>query len=135
MTSQTAHAVAATRFDEDEVRGVIARYLDAVRRWDEAALRATFHPQANISHYYVKGDEIRTIDLDAFMKVIASLHARYSNAEEVAREIEVAFVGPLATVRVAFGFVMGEKVLEGQDIFVLAFCRDQWSITHKSYYL
>lgn len=135
MTSQPAHAVAVSRLDEGEVRAVIARYLDAVRRWDEAALRATFHPLANISHYYVKGDEIRTLDLDAFMNVIASLHARYSNAEEVAREIEVDFVGPLATVRVAFGFVMGEKVLEGQDIFILAFCQGAWTITHKSYYL
>lgn len=135
MTSQTAHAAVSLRLDEADVRAVIERYLDAVRRWDEAALRATFHPLANISHYYVKGDEIRTIDLDAFMTVIGSLHERYSNAEEVAHEIEVGFAGPLASVRVAFGFVMGEKVLEGQDIFILAYCRGEWTITHKSYYL
>ena len=77
---------------------------------------------ANISHYYVKGDTVRVNDVDGFINVIKSLHAKYDNAEEVANAIDVRLVGPLASVRVPFGFVMGPNTLEGEDIFNLAFC-------------
>ena len=66
---------------------VISKYLTAVRTWDEKSFRDTFHPKANIQHYYVKGDEIKTISLDEFVGSIGSLHAKYDNAEEKAREI------------------------------------------------
>lgn len=121
--------------EEKDVRAVISTYLDAVRTWNEPVLRNTFHPAANVSHYFVKGDEIKTIDLDAFMKVIGSLHAKYENAEEVAKEIEVRFVGPLASVRVAFAFVMGPRTMEGEDLFNFAHCNGEWKIVHKTYWL
>jgi hypothetical protein len=44
-------------------------------------------------------------------------------------------VGPLASVRVPFGFVMGPNTLEGEDIFNLARSKGEWIIIHKSYYL
>jgi hypothetical protein len=116
-------------------REMIEKYLAAVKTWDEAAFRQTFHPAANISHYYVKGDAIKTITLDEFVATIASLHKKFDNAEEVAEEIEVTLVGPLASVRVAFAFVMGPNTLRGQDLFNLAFCQGEWRIVHKTYYL
>jgi hypothetical protein len=116
-------------------RKTIERYLAAVKTWNEAAFRQTFHPAANISHYYVKGDAIKTITLDEFVATIASLHKKFDNAEEVAEEIEVQLVGPLASVRVAFAFVMGSNTLRGQDLFNLAFCQGEWRIVHKTYYL
>jgi hypothetical protein len=121
-----------------DVRGVealIHKYLAAVKRYDLEALRSTFEPSANISHYYVKGDTVRVNDVDGFINVIKSLHAKYDNAEEVANAIDVRLVGPLASVRVPFGFVMGPNTLEGEDIFNLAFCGGEWKIIHKSYYL
>lgn len=121
-----------------DVRGVealIQKYLAAVKRCDLEALRSTFEPSANISHYYVKGDTVRANDVDGFINVIKSLHAKYDNAEEVANAIDVRLVGPLASVRVPFGFVMGPNTLEGEDIFNLAFCGGEWKIIHKSYYL
>ena len=48
---------------KDEVRGVINTYLDAVRTWNADLFRSTFHPQANIMHYYVKGDAMRVSTL------------------------------------------------------------------------
>ena len=117
------------------VNGVISEYLRAVRTWDEKAFRDTFHPGANIQHYYVKGDDIKTITLDEFVASIGSLHAKYDNAEEKAREIEVHIVDHLASVRVAFSFVMGTRAMDGQDLFNLAFCKGEWKIIHKSYYL
>lgn len=135
MTSlQRAEANDGTK-QSVEVRSVIEEYLRAVREWDEAAFRNTFHPAANISHYYVKGDAIKTISLDEFVATIGSLHRKFDNAEEKAREIEVNIVGHLASVRVAFGFVMGANTMEGQDLFNLAHCRGEWKIIHKSYYL
>jgi hypothetical protein len=121
-----------------DVRGVealIQKYLAAVKRCDLEALRSTFEPSANISHYYVKGDTVRVNNVDGFLNVIKSLHAKYDNAEEVANAIDVRLVGPLASVRVPFGFVMGPNTLEGEDIFNLAFCGGEWKIIHKSYYL
>jgi hypothetical protein len=117
------------------VEALIRKYLAAVKSHDEEALRSTFEPSANISHYYVKGDTVRVNDVDGFVKVIRSLHEKYDNAEEIAKSIEVRLVGPLASVRVPFGFVMGPNTLEGEDIFNLAFCKGEWKIIHKSYYL
>jgi hypothetical protein len=117
------------------VSDVISKYLLAVKTWDEEAFRQTFHPQANIQHYYVKGDEIKTITLDEFIASIASLHSKFENAEEQAREIEIQIVDHLASVRVAFSFVMGPRTMNGQDLFNLAFCKGEWKIIHKSYYL
>ena len=125
----------AHRNDEEAIRAVIERYLEAVRTWNEAAFRETFHPLANISHYYVKGDEIKTISLNEFVATIASLHQKFDNAEEKAKDIEVRIVGPMAGVRVAFGFVMGAKKLEGEDLFNLVRCKGEWKIVHKTYYL
>jgi hypothetical protein len=117
------------------VHDVITKYLLAVKNWDEKSFRDTFHPAANIAHYYVKGDEIKMISLDEFIGSIGSLHGKYENAEEKAREIEVSLVDHLASVRVAFSFVMGPRTVDGQDLFNLAFCKGEWKIIHKSYYL
>lgn len=121
--------------DARGAEALIQKYLAAVKRCDLEALRSTFEPSANISHYYVKGDTVRVNDVDGFINVIKSLHAKYDNAEEVANAIDVRLVGPLASVRVPFGFVMGPNTLEGEDIFNLAFCGGEWKIIHKSYYL
>jgi hypothetical protein len=121
--------------DAKGVEALINKYLVAVKRCDLEALRSTFEPSANISHYYVKGDAVRVNDVEGFVNVIKSLHAKYENAEEVAKAIDVRLVGPLASVRVPFGFVMGTNTLEGEDIFNLAFCGGEWKIIHKSYYL
>ena len=55
---------------KDEVRGVINTYLDAVRTWNADLFRSTFHPQANIMHYYVKGDAMRVSTLEDFVSSI-----------------------------------------------------------------
>jgi hypothetical protein len=130
-----AHVPEDRTSDAKNVEALIRKYLAAVRNWDEAALRSTFEPSANISHYYVKGDSVRANDVDGFVNVIRSLHEKFDNAEEVARDIEVRLVGPLASVRVPFGFVMGSSTLEGEDLFNLALCKGEWKIIHKSYYL
>jgi hypothetical protein len=126
---------ASTETQKQAVADVISKYLLAVKTWDEKAFRDTFHPKANIQHYYVKGDEIKTITLDEFVASIGSLHSKFENAEEKAREIEVHIVDHLASARVAFSFVMGPRAMNGQDLFNLAFCKGEWKIIHKSYYL
>jgi uncharacterized protein (TIGR02246 family) len=117
------------------VTDVIHRYLAAVRSNDAGAFRDIFEPQANIVHYFVKGDELRSSTLEEFIASMAALHAKFDNAEERASEIEVRFAGPLASARVVFGFVMGARVMEGQDLFNLALCKGAWKIIHKSYFL
>ena len=60
--------------DAKNVESLIRKYLSAVKKFDEAALRSTFESSANISHYYVKGDTVRVNDVDGFVDVIRSLH-------------------------------------------------------------
>ena len=64
---------------EREIASVIQQYLEAVRTWNEGLFRSTFHPKANIQHYFVKGDEIRTSTLDEFVDSIKSLHGIANN--------------------------------------------------------
>ena len=120
---------------KDEVRGVINTYLDAVRTWNADLFRSTFHPQANIMHYYVKGDAMRVSTLEEFVSSIGSLHDKFDNAEEQALEIDVLFADHIATARVPFRFIMGDRSMEGQDLFNLAKIDGEWRIIHKSYYL
>ncbi|MBN9003999.1 MAG: nuclear transport factor 2 family protein [Rhizobiales bacterium] len=126
---------ATAQSDEDQVKDVIRKYLQAVKTWDPDGFRSTFTADANIAHYYVKGDEIKTITLDQFVDTIGSLHKKYDNAEERAKEIDVWVVDHLACARVPFAFQMGPRAMEGQDLFNLAKCKGEWKIIHKSYYL
>jgi hypothetical protein len=136
MTASVFASVSEDRVaDAKGVEALINKYLVAVKSCDVESLRSTFEPSANISHYYVKGDAIRVNDVEGFINVIKSLHTKYDNAEEVAKAIDVRLVGPLASVRVPFGFVMGPNTFEGEDIFNLACCAGEWKIIHKSYYL
>ena len=120
---------------KDEVRGVINTYLDAVRTWNADLFRSTFHPQANIMHYYVKGDAMRVSTLEEFVSSIGSLHDKFDNAEEQALEIDVLLADHIATARVPFRFIMGDRSMEGQDLFNLAKIDGEGRIIHKSYYL
>jgi hypothetical protein len=120
---------------KEEVRGVINTYLDAVRTWNADLFRSTFHPQANIMHYYVKGDAMRVSTLEEFVSSIGSLHDKFDNAEEQALEIDVLLADHIATARVPFRFIMGDRAMEGQDLFNLAKINGEWKIIHKSYYL
>ena len=120
---------------QDEVRSVINTYLDAVRTWNADLFRSTFHPQANIMHYYVKGDAMRVSTLEEFVSSIGSLHDKFDNAEEQALEIDVLLADHIATARVPFRFIMGDRSMEGQDLFNLAKIDGEWRIIHKSYYL
>lgn len=120
---------------ETEIKALIDTYITAVRTNDVDTLRGTFDPNANIAHYYVKGDAVKTINVDEFLGTIKSLHEKFDNAEEKAYDVDIKMVGPLAAVRVPFGFVMGAKTLEGEDIFNMARVGGQWKIIHKSYWL
>jgi len=80
----------------EEVRGTIATYLRAVKANDIATLRGLFDAKANVAHYYVKKDTVVTNTLDEFMGVIQSLHAKFDNAEEIGKAMNVRLVKHLA---------------------------------------
>lgn len=121
--------------DEAEIRALIDDYIDAVRSWNPDKFRETFHPDATVTHYHLRSDSVKTSTLAAFVQSIGSLHERFDNAEEVAKEVEVMLAGHIAAVRVDFDFVMGERIMSGQDIFNVARVGGRWVIIHKSYHL
>jgi succinate dehydrogenase/fumarate reductase-like Fe-S protein len=73
----------------------------------------------------------KSASIHASSRVICGICDEHCPADR----IQVRFVGPLASVHVPFGFVMGPNTLEGEDIFNLARSKGEWIIIHKSYYL
>jgi hypothetical protein len=78
---------------------------------------------------------MRVSTLEEFVSSIGSLHDKFDNAEEQALEIDVLLADHIATARVPFRFIMGDRSMEGQDLFNLAKIDGEWRIIHKSYYL
>ena len=67
--------------------------------------------------------------------MIASLHEKFENAEEVGKAMNVRIVGNLASVELDFDFVMGPNRLSGTDLFNFPPQGGRWVIVHKSYWL
>lgn len=85
--------------DVREVRGVAARYTDAVYRGDVEAIKACFHPSAAMSGYL--GDELLTGGPGRFFEDIASTPSMESTgAPYVARTVSVEVAGDAAALRI-----------------------------------
>jgi Putative lumazine-binding len=94
MTASVFASVSEDRVaDAKGIEALINKYLVAVKRCDVESLRSTFEPSANISHYYVKGDAIRVNDVEGFINVIKSLHAKYDKPRKWRKRSTFAAIG------------------------------------------
>jgi hypothetical protein len=96
MTASVFASVSEDRVaDAKGIEALINKYLVAVKRCDVESLRSTFEPSANISHYYVKGDAIRVNDVEGFINVIKSLHAKYDKPRKWRKRSTFDWSAPL----------------------------------------
>jgi ketosteroid isomerase-like protein len=119
----------ASSADAKAALAVVHRLFDAMRAGDSAALRATFHPSAQLATAAVKnGAPLVEIDtVDAFVRAVGTPHAEVWD-ERLRNEI-VHVDGPLAVVWADYSFYAGSKFSHcGVDAFQLARTGDEWRI-------
>ena len=114
---------------EAEVRQVVTRLFDAMRKGDSAAARAVFHPRALLGSALVRNGtpEFRTDSLESFVRSIGSPHAEVWD-ERLGR-VTISIDGPLAAVWADYEFWVGSRFSHcGVDAFQLARTGGEWRI-------
>ena len=117
------------------IESVVAAYNDAVRSNDAELFRRAFHPTATVAHFQERKGVIDVRSLAEFIDQISALHARFGSAVEVSEDVHVDVSGQIASARVPFRFLMGDKEFAGVNIFTLAVDDGNWRIMSKVYSL
>jgi hypothetical protein len=115
--------------DRAAVLGVVRALFDAMRAGDSAAVRAQFHPRAQLSTATVRqGTPVVQIDsLETFVRAVGTPHADVW--DEKTRNEVVHVDGPLAVVWVDYAFFAGAKFSHcGVDAFQLGRTSAGWRI-------
>jgi len=128
--AQAAPAPAPTAAaDRAAVMGVVRALFDAMRAGDSAAVRAQFHPRAQLASAGMRqGAPVFRIDsLESFVRAVGTPHAEVWD-EKIRNEV-VHVDGPLAVVWVDYAFFAGTKFSHcGVDAFQLARTAGGWRI-------
>jgi hypothetical protein len=130
--AQQPSAAPAARAGTEEaaVLAVVTRLFDAMRAGDSAAVRAVFHPQAQLGSALVRPDGtpvVRTDSVGSFVRSIGAPHPEV--LDERLRNTLVHVDGPLASVWTGYGFFLGQKFSHcGVDAFHLARTAEGWRI-------
>jgi hypothetical protein len=116
--------------DRAEALGVVKKLFDAMRAGDSAAVRAVFHPQAQLSSALIGRDgapQVRIDSLSSFLKAVGTPHAEVWD-ERTSGEV-VHLDGPLAVVWTRYAFYAGTKFSHcGVDAFQIARTSAGWRI-------
>ena len=122
-------SAAADRTREREVLAVVQRLFDGMRAGDSAAMRATFHPGAQLMSVGSKAgvSTLEVDSLDDFLSAIGKPHPeRY---DERTSNPRVHIDGDLAAVWTDYAFYVGDKFSHcGVDAFHLFRGPDGWKI-------
>jgi ketosteroid isomerase-like protein len=123
----TAPATADTRA---EALAVVKRLFDAMRAGDSAAVRAVFHPQAQLSSALVGRDgapQVRIDSLASFLRAVGTPHPEVWDERTSGEVVHVD--GPLAVVWTRYAFYAGQKFSHcGVDAFQIAQTSAGWRI-------
>lgn len=127
LAAQSAPARAA---EERAVLAVVGRLFDAMRAGDSAAVRALFHPDAQLLTVAGRAGGAPTLRSDSvgtFVRAVGTPHAEVWD-ERTANE-RVFVDGALAVVWTDYAFYAGEKFSHcGVDAFQLFKGPDGWRI-------
>ena len=128
--AQTPAAPPAPAADRVAVMGVVRALFDAMRAGDSAAVRAQFHPRAQLvtAAMNQQGAPVVRIDsLESFVRAVGTPHADVWD-EKIRNEV-VQLDGPLASVWVDYAFFVGTKFSHcGVDALQLARTPAGWRI-------
>lgn len=115
---------------ELEVRAVIDRLFDAMRRGDSAAARAVFHPEARLQTAAARQHEtvLRTVTVDDFVRAVGS--PRGEVWDERVSDVLILVDDPLATAWMRYAFYLGERLSHcGVNAFHLVRTSQGWKVT------
>ncbi len=120
---------------EDQIKAVVASYNEGVRTADVDIFRKAFHPTATVAQYQERKGTVDVLTLDGFIDQIKGLHEKFGSAVEVSKAVDVNISDNIATARVPFSFQLGDKDLNGVNMFSLAMDNGEWRIMGKVYSL
>jgi ketosteroid isomerase-like protein len=124
-----AHAAPA-HADHAAVLAVVTRLFDAMRAGDSAAVRAVFHPRAQLGSALLGRDgtpQVRLDSLAAFVKAVGTPHPEVWD-ERTDNEV-VHVDGPLAVAWTPYAFYAGKTFSHcGVNSFQLARTAEGWRI-------
>jgi hypothetical protein len=129
VAAAQATSSAAGPAREREVLAVVQRLFDGMRAGDSAAVRATFHPAAQLMSVGGKGGvpALEVDSLDQFLRVVGKPHPE--PYDERTSNPRVHIDGDLAAVWTDYAFFVGDKFSHcGVDAFHLFRGPDGWKI-------
>lgn len=124
---------------EAEVRAVIDRMFDAMRRGDGPALAAVFHPSARLQSAGVSRQtgqpELETDSIAAFVRAVGSPHPQVW--DERISDVQIRVDGNLATAWMNYTFYIVNAGVDqmshcGVDAFQLFKGADGWKVIQAS---
>lgn len=94
---------------EQEVRNVIQRLFDGMRRGDSTLVRSTFHPTVRLQSATIRDGQtiLSTESIDAFVTAVGTPHPRVW--DERVSELEIRIDDPLATAWMNYRFFLGDQ--------------------------
>ncbi|MDF1501615.1 nuclear transport factor 2 family protein [Roseisolibacter sp. H3M3-2] len=121
---------AASADDRAAVLGVVKQLFDAMRAGDSAAVRAVFHPRAQLGSALIGRDGAPQVRLDSlanFIKAVGTPHAEVWDERTDNETVHVD--GPLAVAWTPYAFYAGKTFSHcGVNSFQLARTAEGWRI-------
>lgn len=120
----SGRAVLAQQADEAAVRAVVEQYFHGIIAYDEAALRAAFHPEANVTGVKETGE----LDWAAFDSWVA--YTRGEAPDPTGRNnriVSVDIAGPAAVVKTELDW----PSVKYTDYLSLLKIEGEWKIVNK----
>jgi hypothetical protein len=120
---------------EQEIKGVLDIYFDALKTNDGPKFHEAFDRQSTVTHANLTDGTASTVSIDEFVEQVKGFHAELSAVVETPTNIVIDLAEPIASARVDFTLQLGENEVTGTDFFNLAKVDGRWSIQHKIYFL
>lgn len=119
--------------DENDLRSLLERYQEAIRRGSLSEITAFFHPEATVS--YPEDGRLVTCSALEFGREVADLVQQGVTVDERTRRLEALISYPIAVLRVEFDLQIGEDMHAGTDFYTLVRLGETWHCTQKIYHM
>jgi hypothetical protein len=109
LSGPMAPPLAAQMAPEDQVREVIDRLFDGMRRGDSTAVRSVFHPEARLLSTMLQDGTpaMQPGDVDEFVRAVGTPHPEMW--DERIDDLEIRIDDPMATAWMTYRFHLGER--------------------------
>jgi hypothetical protein len=129
LTLPMAQPLRAQAAPEAQVREVIDRLFDGMRRGDSTAVRSVFHPEARMLSTMLQNGNpaMQAGDVDEFVRAVGSPHAEVW--DERIDDLEIRVDDPMATAWMTYRFHLGDAFSHcGVNAFDLVRGAEGWRV-------